>query len=124
MPDHRQSLGAWGQQHARAYLERSGYTILTENYRCREGEIDIVAEDTGCLVFVEVRTRSGRLAGTPEESVNAKKQAQLIRVAQAFLQAHPNASPDWRIDVVAIEGSGHGQPRRITLYPNAVEGTS
>ncbi len=121
MPDHRLSLGAWGQAHARAYLERRGYAILHENFRCREGEIDLVADDAGCLVFVEVRTRNGRRIGTPEESVDARKQAQLIRVAEAFRQTHPNASPDWRIDVVAVEGDGQGSPRRITLYPNAVE---
>lgn len=122
MADHRLALGAWGQRQARAYLERQGYTVLEENARLPEGEIDIVARQGDSLVFVEVRTRSGRALGTPEESVTPRKQAQLLRVAQAYLQAHPDAPADWRIDVVAVEGSGQGSARRIALLPSAVEG--
>lgn len=122
MADHRLALGAWGQRQARAYLERQGYTVLEENARLQEGEIDIVARQGDSLVFVEVRTRSGRALGTPEESVTPRKQAQLLRVAQAYLQAHPDAPADWRIDVVAVEGSGQGSARRIALLPSAVEG--
>ena len=122
MANHRIALGAWGQAQARDYLQRRGYKIVVENARLPEGEIDIVVLAGGVLVFVEVRTRSSRNLGTPEESVTPRKQAQMVRVAQAYLQAHPDSPESWRIDVVAVEGNGQGRPWRVTHLPNAVEG--
>ena len=62
------------------HLERRGYVIRQRNYRCPVGEMDIVAEDGDCLVFVEVRTRRGREYSTPEESITAAKQVKLVEV--------------------------------------------
>ena len=66
---------------AEAFLRRSAYTIVARNYRCRLGEIDLVALDGPVLVFVEVRSRNGPEFGTPLESVDARKQIRLARVA-------------------------------------------
>jgi len=99
----RRDLGAFGERVAAAHLEAKGYRIRARNFRCREGEIDIVAEDGDCLVFVEVRTRRGDAFGTPAESVTAAKERRLLTVAKAYLQEHPDVPPDQRIDVVAIE---------------------
>ena len=99
----RRDLGAFGERVAAAHLEAKGYRIRARNFRCREGEIDIVAEDGDCLVFVEVRTRRGDAFGTPAESVTVAKERRLLTVARAYLQEHIDVPPNQRIDVVAIE---------------------
>lgn len=119
---HRQALGARGEALAAAYLQQRGYAIRETNWRCRVGEIDIVAVDGGCLTFVEVRTRRGSAFGTPEESITAAKQAKLIEVAQTYLQEHEGEQlpEDWRIDVVAVEIGQRNALKRIELIKNAV----
>jgi len=99
----RRHLGAFGERVAAAHLEAKGYRIRARNFRCREGEIDIVAEDGDCLVFVEVRTRRGDAFGTPAESVTAAKERRLLTVAKAYLQEHPDIPANQRIDVIAVE---------------------
>jgi putative endonuclease len=116
----RKTLGELGERWAREYLGQKGYHIRETNFRCREGEIDIVAEHEGCLVFVEVRTKTGPGFGTPEESVTAAKQEKLVAVAMSYLQAHDDPPTEWRIDVVAIEVSPKGRVTRAELIQNAV----
>jgi len=99
----RRDLGAFGERVAAAHLEAKGYRIRARNFRCREGEIDIVAEDGDCLVFVEGRTRRGDAFGTPAESVTVAKERRLLTVARAYLQQHNDVPPNQRIDVVAVE---------------------
>ena len=115
----RKKLGQRGEDLAAAHLEEQGYVVRERNWRCTAGEMDIVAEDGDCLVFVEVRTRRGRAFGTPEESVTPAKQAKLVEVAQTYL--HENDwDGDWRIDVVAVEMTLGGKLLRIELITNAV----
>ena len=121
MPDSRKHLGAFGEQVATEYLKNRGYEILQLNYRCSVGEIDIVARDGDSLVFVEVRTRSSRQFGTPEESVTPAKQAKLIELAESYLQEHQISNQTWRIDVVAVEVDRHNKISRIELIENAVD---
>lgn len=116
----RRALGQQGEYWARTYLERNGYVIRETNFRCREGEIDIVAEHEGCLVFVEVRTKTGSAFGTAEESVTPAKQERLATVAMAYAQTHDGLPSEWRIDVVAIEVSPKGRVIRTELIQNAV----
>lgn len=116
----RKALGELGERWAREYLERCGYHIRETNFRCREGEIDIIADHEGCLVFVEVRTKTGSRFGTPEESVTAAKQERLASVALSYLQAHCDSPPEWRIDVVAIDIGRNGKVARTELIQNAV----
>ena len=116
----RKTLGEFGERWARVYLEQNGYRIRETNFRCREGEIDIVAQHEDCLVFVEVRTKTGSRFGTPEESVTAAKQEKLVSVAMSYLQTHDNLPSEWRIDVVAIEVSPNGRVARTELIRNAV----
>ena len=116
----RKALGDMGERWAREYLERNGYRIREINFRCREGEIDIIAEHEGCLVFVEVRTKTGTAFGSPEESVTAAKQEKLVSVAASYLQTHDGLPTEWRIDVVAVEVSRKGRVIRTELIQNAV----
>jgi putative endonuclease len=120
--DPRQGLGKRGEALAAAELIRRGYAIRARNWRCREGEVDIVAEHRGWWVFVEVRTRRGRALGSPEDSITPAKQARLIRVAQRYLAENEIGEVDWRIDVVAVELTRRGALARVDVYENAVRG--
>ena len=115
----RKRLGQRGEDLAAAHLQERGYAVRERNWRCTAGEIDIVAVDGDCLVFVEVRTRRGQEYGTPEESVTPAKQAKLVVVAQTYLQRR-SWDGDWRIDVVAVEMTSGGKLLRVELIKNAV----
>ena len=120
MSDGRRRLGAFGERLATAHLEAKGYRIRARNYRCREGEIDIVAQDGDTLVFVEVRTRRGDALGGPAESITAIKQSRLVVAATAYVQALAEPPADQRIDVVAIQLSPGGRLLAIDHIEGAV----
>jgi putative endonuclease len=122
MTDPRRGLGQRGEELAVAELARRGYEIRQRNWRCSEGEIDVVAKHDDWLVFVEVRTRRGRDLGTPEVSITPAKRARLIRVAEVYLAEAEPRDVDWRIDVVAVEMTRSGKLLRIEVYENAVTG--
>jgi putative endonuclease len=117
----RQRLGRLGEDLAARHLAAQGYEIVDRNWRCREGELDIVARDGECLAMVEVRTRRGTALGSPEESITPAKQQRLVVLADAYVMAH-DWSGYWRIDVVAIEMDRRGKLLRIDHYENAVSG--
>jgi putative endonuclease len=117
----RQQLGQLGEQLAAAELERRGYAILTRNWRCAHGELDLVARDGDALVAVEVRTRRSQAYGSPEESLTTAKLAHLAAAAQTYVQTVDWNGP-WRIDVVAIVIDARGRVERLTVIANAVEG--
>ncbi|MCG3176389.1 MAG: hypothetical protein MOGMAGMI_01338 [Candidatus Omnitrophica bacterium] len=97
------TLGAVGEGLAAHYLQARGYEILTRNYTCALGEIDLVARDGDCLVFVEVKTRRTELKGLPAEAVTPHKQRQVLRVARAYLQGLRSAGEaNCRFDVVSV----------------------
>ncbi len=116
----RQDLGRRGEAIARAHLESHGYAIVAANYRSKAGEIDLVTEKGGAIVFVEVRARSGPSMGLPEESITPTKRGHLIATAQAYLQQHGAQDRQWRIDLVAVEFD-RGRPPRIRIIENAIE---
>jgi putative endonuclease len=118
----RQRLGRLGEELAAERLLALGYSIVERNYRCPHGELDLVARQADCWVFVEVRTRHGERFGTPEQSITPRKRAHLIAAAQHFLQARALADVPWRIDVVAVALSPGGRLRRLDVIPNAVSG--
>ena len=118
---HRQSLGRMGEALARRHLESRGYVVVETNYRTRFGEIDIVAEHRGKLVFVEVRTTSTRSFGSPEESITRKKRERLVRAARHYLGATDSDDRDWRVDVVAVELGPGGRVDRLEIVEDAVE---
>lgn len=105
---HRKRLGASGERIARRYLEGLGWRMLAANFRCPQGEIDLIAEEPveegEILVFLEVKTRRSQTFGAPIEAVTAQKQKRLLAVAQAYLAAR-NAGgeePACRFDVVEV----------------------
>lgn len=119
--DYRQGLGRRGEELAARLLVDKGYQLLDRNWRCDVGELDLVAQDGDCLAFVEVRTRRGRAMGSPEASITAAKQARLIDLSEAYVQAH-DWPGHWRIDVVAVEIDAGGRLLRVEHYENAVTG--
>jgi putative endonuclease len=118
----RQALGKVGEELAARHLQQRGYVILQRNYRCPAGEMDIVAMQGARLAFVEVRTRRGISYGTPAESITARKQQRLIRVASTYLQEHRQSDADWGIDAVAIRFSAEGVLQNVEIIRNAVLG--
>lgn len=100
-------VGAYGERMAERYLRDRGMQILARNWRCRFGEIDIVARDGDCLVVCEVKTRRGTTFGGPAQSVTVRKVARLRRLAAVWLQERQGAGPvtylgDVRVDVVGV----------------------
>ena len=118
----RKTTGMIGEKLAADFLTKQGYEIVEANYRCKEGEVDIIARDGDCLVFVEVRAKSGRTFGSPEESVTAKKKEHLKNVAAHYQETHDGLPLQWRIDFVAVELDWGGEPRRVEVIKNAVNG--
>ena len=116
----RRDTGILGEKLAKGFLQKRGYQIWETNYRCPEGEIDIVAKHKDYLVFVEVRTKRSLGFGSPEESITAAKKEKMRATALHYQQAHNNLSQLWRIDVVAVELNQKGKPLRIELIESAV----
>ncbi len=116
----RKELGEVGEKLARNFLKKKGYRIRETNFRCRGGEIDIIAEKKGYLVFVEVRAKSTSDFGSPEESVTFAKKEKLIASALTYLNLHRNLPESWRIDFVAVELGKDGKATRLELIENAI----
>ena len=96
-------------------LEKIGYKILQKNFRCRIGEIDIIALHKGYLVFIEVKYRKTNKLGYAAEAVTWKKQQIISRVADYYIRTHCRKIPSCRFDVVALDGEA------VTVYENAFE---
>ena len=95
-------LGARGERIAVAHLTDAGLRVLDRNWRCREGELDLVARDGDALVFCEVKTRRGTGYGHPVEAVTPAKRRRIRVLAQRWLAAHDEHAPVVRFDVVGV----------------------
>jgi len=116
----RRDTGILGEKLAKDFLKKRGYRIYETNYRCPEGEVDIVARHKDSLVFIEVRSKRSLQFGSPEESITPTKMERLRAVAAHYLQTHNNLPSLWRIDVAAVEIDQKGKPLRIEIIENAV----
>lgn len=104
MSRYNKNIGAWGEDRAAAYLEKEGYSIVERNYRCKFGEIDIIASKSGTIHFVEVKTRSGYAYGSPLSAINRKKLKHIQYSAQYFINANKLHAWNISIDGIAIVG--------------------
>ena len=104
------ALGCRGEALALAVLERAGYAVVATGYRTAAGEIDIIARDGACLVFVEVKARRTIERGTPAEAVTRRKQRRIVAMARDFLARHETDATECRFDVVAILLPDDGPP--------------
>ncbi|MFD7842483.1 YraN family protein [Nocardia sp. NPDC059764] len=96
------ALGAQGEDLAADYLRTAGMSIVARNWRCRYGELDLVAREGDITAFVEVKTRRNLTCGRPEEAVTLLKQQRIRTVARHWLQAHPSPFQRIRFDVVSV----------------------
>lgn len=108
-------VGEAQETRAALELEKLGYRILKKNFRCRIGEIDLIALHKGSLVFVEVKYRRDSRSGYAVEAVNRKKQQNICRVADYYIRTHCQKIPSCRFDVAAIDGD------QFKVYENAFE---
>lgn len=103
MSGYKKELGKTGEELAINYLTKSGYQILARNYRCRLGEIDIVAREGEYIVFIEVKTRTGVSFGLASEAVNYRKQQRLHKLAAYYLLLSGKKNMNCRFDVVTLQ---------------------
>jgi putative endonuclease len=108
-PIHNQAVGRLGEQIARDYLIKNGCKIITTNYHTRQGEIDIVCAKGTTLIFVEVKTRQGLMAGYPEEAVTPQKQRRLEMAIEQFLAADEECYSDIQSKIIAIHFRSSGK---------------
>ena len=113
------AVGTEQEQKAVQYLKLNGYHVLTTNFRCKAGEIDIIAKDGSYLCFLEVKYRSGTAKGYPAEAINYKKMQRITRTAQFYMLLHklPTDTP-CRFDAVVI------LDQDLSLIKNAFDGVS
>lgn len=112
--ENRRRIGTVYEERAAEYLRSQGYGILERNFRCRFGEIDLIAEEAGVLVFVEVKYRKSSQYGSPAESVTPAKQRTICRVADFYrMSRRISESQSCRFDVVAILGE------KVQVYKDA-----
>ncbi|MCU1558468.1 MAG: YraN family protein [Microbacteriaceae bacterium] len=107
----KDELGRRGEDVAAAALTAAGYLLIDRNWRCQQGEIDIVATDGDETVFIEVKTRSSLAFGHPLEAITAPKLARLRRLAAAWCEVHPGNHDSIRIDAIAVIAPPVGQPQ-------------
>lgn len=113
MKQNNREIGCRYEKAAAFYLEQSGYEILEYNYRCKIGEIDLIAKDGEYLVFCEVKYRRSEDKKNPLEAVNKKKQKTIVRCAQWYLTEHNLWDVPCRFDVIGISR------KEICLLKNA-----
>lgn len=111
----RYKKGMQGEMIAEEFLKKKGYEILEKNFRCRFGEIDIIALDQETLVFAEVKYRKTEMMGLPEEAVTLHKQRRICQCALFYLASHLQPERTVRFDVIAILGE------QITHFEHAFE---
>jgi putative endonuclease len=115
----RKETGNRGEAIAARHLEEQGYVILARNWRHGHGELDLIAEQDGVIVFVEARARHGDAFGAPEETLGPAKRAKLMETAQAWLSINERLESPARLDVIAIDLNPRNEVARITHYENA-----
>lgn len=101
MTKSNKNFGAWGESAATEYLENKGYQVISRNLHTPYGEIDIVAENENKLMFIEVKTRSNKSYGNPEDSINPRKLEHMEASAQFYVQ-NCEYQGTWQIDVISI----------------------
>ncbi|MCL5056726.1 MAG: YraN family protein [Actinobacteria bacterium] len=116
----RLTLGRAGEEAAANYLKKRGFHLLQRNFSCMLGELDIVAMDGPCMVFVEVRTKSVSSFGLPQESITRKKKQKLKQVASFYLLAKNIKDKPLRFDVIAVSVGPDGRVANIDHIVNAI----
>jgi putative endonuclease len=112
------SVGAWGEDQALAFLECRGMVCIDRNFRVVVGEVDLIMDDSGILVFIEVKTRRSLNFGDPEEGITPAKMNRVYQASLEYIDLNHLFDREWRIDVVAIKCTHDLKISRIEHYPN------
>ena len=102
------SLGKAGEQLAGAYLQTQGFEVVSTNWRCRGGELDIICSSRNLLLFVEVKTRTDQDRGLPGEALNEKKKQRLVKAASTYLSRQKSWDRPTRFDLIAVSFDAKG----------------
>lgn len=121
MPSKAQNIGSKAETIAADYLLGQGYRIVSRNWRCQWGELDLIAQDGELMVFIEVKARRSLEFGSPEESLTRAKQRKLIRAVWQYLQSVDKLNQNWRFDMIAMDLNAAGDATRIDHYKHAIE---
>jgi len=121
MPESRMKLGTKGEKRAAKFLKRKGYKIIQRNYRCKLGEIDIIARQSDTIVFVEVKTRQTKDFGAPQDAITAAKKNHISKVALCYIKDKNLMGQSCRFDVVAVDFSPQSRKPKIDHIENAFE---
>lgn len=116
---YRQQIGRWGEQFAADYLVDSGFVVLGRNIHTPEGEIDLVVRSGKETRFIEVKTRTSKKFGYPEEAVESRKYDHMQAAAEWFLDQNPGLEEDWHLDVIAILGKPGSKDIEINWIKDA-----
>ena len=119
MTKERLELGKFGEELAYKKIKRLGYKKIIRNYRCPQGEVDLIANDGNTLVFIEIKTRRSGSVGYAKEAVNARKRRQLSKVALFYMKSNNCCEAKARFDVIAVSLKG-GKPL-IEVIKNAFD---
>lgn len=98
----KREIGRWGEQKAKSFLKDKGYNIISENFRVKQGEIDLIVKKKNMLVFVEVKTRKTKFFGPPQAAVNFAKKNKIRTIAKIFLMRNNYKNYKKRFDVISI----------------------
>jgi putative endonuclease len=120
MSDNRRETGKLGEDLACSHLVRKGYSIVARNYRCRLGEVDLIARGRDGLAFVEVRTKRHPAMVMPEETIGRGKADRMARSAEHYLMDTGQEGVGWRLDLIAVELGRGNDLVRIEHYEDAV----
>jgi len=112
---HNRSIGLWGENTAAEFLQQRGDEITARNVRTPYGEIDLIARRAGLVICVEVKARTSRRMGLPEESITPRKLAHMLAAAEYY--AAENRIDHWQLDAISVEGRPGGKPK-ITHFEN------
>jgi putative endonuclease len=112
---YRQQVGRWGEDAAAKFLQERGDEIIARNVRTPYGEIDLIARRADVVVFVEVKARTTRSMGLPEESITPRKLAYMLAAAEHYAAEHE--IDHWQLDAISVEGKPGGKPT-ITHFEN------
>ncbi len=115
------NTGKQAEELASQYLQKQNLTLITQNYHCRRGEIDLIMQDQQTLVFVEVRYRKNARFGSALESIDYRKQTKIITTAEHYLLQSEDDYFDYRFDVSAIRPTHHSDEAEITWIKNAFQ---
>jgi len=119
MTNTRIDIGKRGETLAISFLKKNGYRIIESNFRCRYGEIDIVAQDGKTVAFIEVKTKTSNRFGSPTQAIDSRKQRQVSKTALAYISQKRLTNYSARFDVVGINIKGSNS--EIELIKNAFE---